>query len=351
MKKAQASNQFNWLFAAIAGGVILMFFLFVIGQLKVAADAELAVEVISNFDAILTGSQVTPNTVNIIDSTKSIGLNFVCDKDGLSELNLDHSTARVDLATRIAFAADKVSGQQIFVYTLPIRQPYYAGNSMLVADQDTIFLIHNTEKKEELSNLIKLLPEEMTIEEVTGAFSKNHKSFKKIVIISSKKPSNNPDRENNPGENIFKSSNVNWIHVEFDSEGQPTIATLLKKESSEKKYTEQSKTDTREIFNDDGDVNILNNDYLLYLAFSKDLDHYECNVKKIMKRINIVAKIYKERAKILQDKVEKDKCKSLYLEAESNLDDIINNGNTQATTEALKNINKGLMISSCPLIY
>lgn len=340
-KKGQVTEQFNWVFAIIAGSIILLFFLFVIGQIKVSSDAKLAVTVLNNFDAILTGSSVTANSLNVIDSSKLLAFDISCEKDGFSELTLVGSNSRISLNQRLLYSPLTTSGQRFYLYVAPVERPFNLGNAMLLTGDNVLFAIYNTDSSEGLNDIYSLFPENISAELVT-MFTNNHKSYDKIVVLSdSRAPDFSNSYDSVHGEGILRKKNVMWIDLDFVGT-RATVANVYEKEAKDK------------LLKPSGKVDLFSNEFALFLSFSKSLDFYKCNFNKINSKMRVVAKIYLERALMLSDTVTKAGCASKYRDAIDVLEEMIKSSSSYSESDlvdSLTEINHGLLLNSCPLVY
>lgn len=331
-KKAQVSTQFNWMFVAIAGGIILMFFVFVITQVQSAQEAKLAAKVLNNFDAILTGSQVSPNTLNTIDSSATLRFQISCDFDGSSELTVPRAFSRQDISRKIIFTPDDLSGNQIFILVRPIEEPFHLDNAIMLADERIHFFFFNDTSNPIIDNLYRQLPAGLT-KSKQGIFPSFLGDFRKIIVVADRPPLDLIYANNNVyGQRVLRRIAVNWL--EINSSG---AATLHTKSAGDSEFSNRSLPISS------------SNDYL-YGLFSKDVSFFECTKNKITMRTGIVAQIYKEKAEFLRDTLtgsEHQTCRNYYAQAIGVLDDIIRSG----TDTGLREINQRLLRASCPVIY
>lgn len=340
-KKAQVADQFNWIFAIIAGGIILLFFLFVIAQVRATADAKLAVTVLNNFDAILTGASVTSNSLNIIDSTKLLEFDVSCESDGLSILNLEGSTAEIDLSQRMLYSPYISTGQRLYLYVVPIERPFDLGNAMLLASDSILFAVYNSDGIPGLDEFYDVLPENISKEKISQ-FTRDHKSYDKIVVYSTKAAPKMSGRSDEIyGADSLSKKEVVWIKLTFED---------VEAKRAEVFYKSKKKS----VFEYMGDTHLPSNEFAMFLGFSKDLEFYQCNFNKINSKLRVVSKIYLERVRILINTVTKANCASKYLDAEDILIRISESESSYGESdlvETLENINHGLLLNSCPLVY
>jgi len=343
-KKGQVSDQFNWIFAIIAGGVILLFFLFLIGQLKSVSDNELAITVINNFDAVITGSLSTPNTLNKIDSTDSLSFQVICDSSGVSEMTISGSTAKVDLSQKVVFSPRTISGDSLFIYTIPIQKPFYITNSLLITEPKTLFLfIPRGENIAGLDKIKNLFPEELSVMS-SNIIHSEYSRYEKIIIISDVTPrAINRNQEYIPGESALINKEVNWIKVDFGNNNVPVSADFFSKKSRSNNFEHE------------GNVKISDSNFILFLAFSRDLDFYDCNFNKVSRRMKTISEIYLKRTERIQSEMVSNlNCAARYLSAKQIFNDLVNSHdvfNEHEKIVRLENLNRALLLASCPLVY
>ena len=341
-KRAQVSEQFNWLFAIVAGSIILIFFLFVIGQLKATSDIKLSTKVLQNFDAILAGSSVAPNSLNIIDSSKLLAFDISCDSDGYSDLRILKSRAKsLDLSQKFIYSPFVAEGSRLYLYVVPITNPFNIGNALLLTGDNVIFVEYLTQNSDlQLDEFFKLLPDNIS-KMRSVAFDKNLKSFDKIVIISKEDPVDFDNREAINGVKNLLKKDVTWIKVKFADKDVQHASVYTKSEKARK-------------FSDAVELNVPSNDFALFLTFSKNPEFYKCNLRKINIKVKTISRIFLKKVQLLSSNVDSNDCKLDYAEAEDILNKIISSRDIFGISdqiEYLKEINHNLLLKSCPLIY
>ncbi|MGM5483638.1 MAG: hypothetical protein ACQER9_01830 [Nanobdellota archaeon] len=338
-KKSQISQQFNWIFAILAGAVIIMFFIFVIGQIKLSSEAKLSAKVLNNFDAILSGSSASPETLSRMETTSLLKFSVNCEKDGFSEIRLEKGSSSVPITQKPVYSPGKIDAEMLFIYTLPIKKPFYSGNSLLISDSKTMFVFFGNQEGSSsyIKSLYNYFPDNIS-KDHTGYFKEKYKEYNKVIVLSTQDPpALNSADEKYEGQNILKDININWLKIKTGDN---------KIEFYEKRKKEKNLKNIGEI------ENIFSRDYYMLAAFSKDPVFYRCNLKKISKRLNIISKIYKKRAEKLLNKntecsVEYQDAISLYQKIEKSDIPL----EEKETIKKLKNTNQALLMKSCPLIY
>ncbi|MFT4326124.1 MAG: hypothetical protein ACMXYK_01345 [Candidatus Woesearchaeota archaeon] len=335
MAKAQVTEQFNWLFALIAGGFILLFFLFVGIQLKSASDARIAATVLQNFDAILTGSAANPNTLTTLDVPRSLRFDITCDFDRTSELIIPNARTRIDVSNKLVFTPKELRGNQLFAYVLPIKMPFYIGNAVLMTDSSTIFYAYNPQERPQIHTIFDGIPDGIP-KRMSPIFEQDIlRAYDKVIfIIHEDDYSTLPDLNRNvrfieDRGNIFEVSSSGYI--------------LVAEESAVQSGTNQLNLN---LFSDN-----FVSDLLIFTLFSKNMEYFECTMAKIQDKAQFVGQIYEKRTAMLYDSVDSVACKDRYQAAQPLFREVARGTSTGLTLNNLENINNQLLLRSCPLIY
>ena len=341
-KKGQVSEQFNWIFIGIAGGVILLLFLFVIGQLKTSGDAKLGVTVLNSMDAILTGSENTDGTVSLIPINNLFSMSVTCNED--SRLLIENSASSMDVLNRIIFAPTIVGSKQLFIATKELYRPFPLGNAVLLSDEDILFLVYDLgdsiEDTKLLTSLYEQFPDNISKSQI-AYFQTSFSQYKHISIISRVPPPEfNTKKETYPGASVLKKKSVVWIEVSLDA----TSAIVYLKKKSDNKFSEGES------------VFLPEKQFAIFLAHSPSAEFYKCTMDKLHRKLNIISDIYLERTKILlSDEVKsKARCKTKYNGAHSSISSLSDSKTPYVESLLVGNItkiNRELLLASCPVIY
>lgn len=331
MQKAQVSNQFNWLFVAIAGGVILLFFLFIITQMQAAGEAKLQAVVLGNMDAILTGSQVSPNTLNRIESTGRLQFDITC-RDGNSRMSVPSTFSEVDLARKIIFTPGSIGSQELYIYVIPIDSPMRVDNAIHFSDSRMFFLVFNASTDSRLQAAYNAIPEGIP-KASTAIIEDRVRSYNKIIITSNSAP---PATLAYPGvgyNNLLRME-ANWITI--NNSGY-YIATKTARDNNfgvSEKVAEPGANP-------------------LHVMFSKDKEFYLCTMEKLKERIQIVAKIHETRARNIAtyELPSTDPCINPLNDAANNFGDLYINPTDTTAISNLQSINEQLIRLGCPTAY
>ena len=338
-KKGQIGEQFNWLFAAIAGAVILMFFIFVIVQVRGASEAKLAATVLNNFDGIITGSLSAPNTVSVIESSRALEFDISCEADGSSEMSVPKSRSKIDVSDKIIFAPRQIKGDQIATYVLQIEVPFYVGNALLMADSETFFIVIDRDQNDPvMQSLYESIPDNFTKSYSPTLELDKFKGFEKLIIAM------NSD--------------------DFNTLTQNEIRRLLNSDASMVLYKDGLvdniiASNDRRVAAFEGTERVIpeyNTEiYSLMALFSPNFEYFQCNIEKIITKARLVAQINERRAQKLVQTPRREDCRIIYESAENAFGTMASTATadplSSTAASELQSLNDNLEKRSCPLLY
>lgn len=141
-KKAQIEVTFNWIYIAIAGAVIILFFVGIVIRQAQVSEENLSADIVRIMGSILTGAGVSEKTKNVISSSGLIDytLIFTCE-EGISELGIKGKSARMYNAVDPVFVPEEVHSTQIILWSLPYMLPFKVTDFLLVAPVNRRFYL------------------------------------------------------------------------------------------------------------------------------------------------------------------------------------------------------------------
>ena len=283
--KAQISIQFNWIFVLVAGALILIFFIGVVYKIRASSRESLACNVLTDLEAIITGASVSTGTSNLIDTPEVAEIEFVCDKDGFSQYNIRDSGCKKDTPIEPIFAPDLIKGKKLLTWALELSAPFKIDN-VLFLTHPQIKYIFVCNEDDPVKKYYDSLPNEINKQWISNTASLKFINLEpennyKIKFIISPKPgevpnTNIPEKLRKIPRKDISQISISQNQIEFFKTSKISITPSLTSE---------------------GTVPILpNNLESVYAAiFSEDKESYECNMKKIYKRLAIISDVYLER--------------------------------------------------------
>jgi len=358
-KRGVIELHFNWIFVLIAGAIIFAFFITIVNKQREFSEIKSSGTIITNLDSILTGAQVSTNTVNLISMPK-VDIGFDCNR---------YFIGPVPKQTKgnVIFAPDLLKGREIITWALDWALPYSVTNFLYITDPQVRYIIVNN-SKDLGQEIFDELPKEMNKElihknQLNYLKDKNNYKVKFIFL-----------------ENITTNDGLSTFNNMFDKDvtaiGFPELkdsdiitntGKIIFYQKNNNEWKEQISEGMTETF-------YLKKESLFGAIFTADSEMYNCVMKKAFKKLNLVSRIYSNRSSELGDyynKLNNFGCASAHSNAANQINKIItdssklsenfpesdittiNNIKTSAynTESGIWAHNRNAQLFSCALIY
>lgn len=340
-RKAEVEAQLNWVFVAILGTIILLFFTTLVFKLKANSEKKINAKLSGDLSLILSSSKVSSNTFNELTLPDVL---LTADETGLY-------AGGVPITTGIFFASSELSGSKLFVFSKEFSYPFFVDNILyLFTNEDSFFVVGDL--NDLAAELDDLLVDELPIQFITSAEyqsdlrlnTRNHFLILDPSVNRNYQPADCDDRGVSCTfirAELFGTANVGRLNFYKDGQSQGS-ATFF-------------------------DVSLL-----LSSLFVDSFELYERNARLLYERSQLLAQIYQERAQQLhdiysssmsiydQDCAEYMEGAMLMFDALSNQDVRFSDLNEAATrslyqqvygNEGLGSVNRDLKLGSCALLY
>lgn len=283
-KKGQIQITFNWIYIAIAGAVILLFFLSIVVKQAKVSEEKLSGEVVRILDSIMSGARVSEKTKNSIDASGLVDyiLYFDCD-EGVSEFGIKGKSARIQNSIDPVFGPKEINTARLNLWSLPYKLPFKIIDFLFITSENIkYFLIGNNPFIEEFLNETEPDPKinwKINREHVPDmSFIKAEKNFKVRIIGF--------EGTNIPGGGIPDSLSS------FDDKA---VSAVVFTGVNQVDFYQKEGTSWKKLNRDY--VNIISlggeRDAAKYAAiFAGDDKTYQCNMKKAFKRLEILTEVY-----------------------------------------------------------
>jgi len=321
--------QFNWIFVLVAGTAILLFFTVVVVKQKNVSEMSTKATVLKSIEAIIIGASVGTDTTNIIDIPDS-DIEVNCGRVSLGSISKQYQSL-------ILFAPSSLKGDKLVTQTLAFSAPYRATNLLYITSpQLRYIIIGNNNIAREIN---KSMPSGIKKEFYTlKPQVKNLNDYKvKFVIV---------------GE-------MTDFPISLKNMQDPDV-TAIRVDGDEKKGKVEFFQKDGDSWEPKGSSSYIGKASLMGAVHADTLESYECSMRNSFFRLNLITKIYEERAKKLTQAVSGIQCKQLYSSALNHLIKIreassnFNEGNIDkisAAADSLASENKNMQVYSCPLVY
>lgn len=141
-KKAQLEISFNWIFILLAGGAVLIFFIFVITKETNQSEQFANLQVVKRMDSLLTAIEQNP----VVE--KDLGymrykIKFAC-QDGLHVYALQEGKNNPELKSQLVFTPDVIGESNLWAWTQDYNSPYPVSSLLYLSDSKTMYVFEDT---------------------------------------------------------------------------------------------------------------------------------------------------------------------------------------------------------------
>lgn len=262
MNKSGIEMSFNWLFAIIAGGFILFIAIYAAGKFIGISEqqygTETAAKFVSLFDPLEIG--LVAGKSNEISFVKNTRVYFDCDENSNAPFGRQtvsfseqmfgnkwtEKSNRIAIKNKYIFSENGIEGKKFYLFSMPFSMPFSIGDIIVVESGRYCFYDAPNEVIDDLSS--------------TGINIKN------IIFPNS-------------------TSECEGIKVCFGSSSECDITVS---------------TPGNYVIKDGKKLYYYGN--LMYGAIFSSSENYECNVKRLMSKLNELGKVYNAKIKIMERK-------------------------------------------------
>jgi len=272
-KRGMIEVQFNWIFVLVIGAVILTLFAGIIIRQKGISETSKDFLILNNLDTILSGTEASTGTVNIIKIPYS-RIEFDCERNGAFTYSIGSQSKQLDIVN--TFAPSILEDNRLLSMTLDFSMPYRVSNLVyLTSPKYRYIFIGNNQLKRDIK---KLMPNESLIGDYTNLNDVIFRSEAKARFLFFDGSINDNDPIPVKYEN-YKDEAISALKID----GNPDTGTLTFYEKSGKQFKEVQTS------------HYLGQETLLGAVFADDIGVYTCVMDNIFEKINIVTQIYKKK--------------------------------------------------------
>jgi len=270
-------EQFNWIFVLVAGTIILIFFITIVQKQRMISQTKLAASIRTDISAILTGAGVAPDTTNILTMPKT-PISFTCDEEGYSDFEIAKTGVNKKTPFDAIFAPDLVKGPTLITWSKEFKMPFKVMNFLYLTDAQIRYILVFNPGNQLAEQIEAELPDEIN----------------KEAII--------------PGSNVIDKNNYKVKFIFFEpvdttiiTQAASSFRTMSDKDVTAIKISQNSiefYKKTGSYFTPQGAIPVPKdeeNTFIYGAIFSEDQTFFECNLKKSLKRLAVVSKLFAYR--------------------------------------------------------
>ncbi|MBN2367755.1 hypothetical protein JXC34_01955 [Candidatus Woesearchaeota archaeon] len=340
-KKGVIEIQFNWIYVAIVGAIILGMFVAIANGIRQNSRTQLESDAINYFDEIFVSMQGSENTELSI-MLPGLDIKVDTDRENCNFYTIENSKLGGRSTEYVPIFSPDVIKKSVLSYSLRWDVPFTANYFLYLSSPDLAHVFIGgaelNELRDELPNHLSKFPKEQSDSFKSGDF-KNQNYYKIRFITINKDPSSFGLHSS---VKKMKDDQVSAINIKPD-------------ENSIEFY--QKKKDKLEY---KGTTYYTDMATMMAALYSENIDSYECNMGKALERMNRIAAMLNKRNSLLMTSLSAS-CSKLpyYTQAQSQLsrlekiDKITKDSFEELKTieESLYNANEEINDQSCPTIY
>jgi hypothetical protein len=350
-KNGAIEVQMNWIFIAIIGTIILLFFVGVAVKQRSASHQRLVGDIVKDLDSYISGALSSMQAATIIP-IPDFELEFDCNEYRIEgQRNL--------LESRAVFATDSISpnDRQLIVWSLPWNMPYLVTNFLYVTGPGVKYVFAYKQSQEpkygefyEEIMTDKINKEKVYIDANNKIDLSDEKNYKLKIIVLGGQQVTLPQFAYNEKTTLM-------IVSPFDTSVQKYPVGNID-------YYQYDKSIRN--FQKEGDtVTFIGIPSLVGAIFSDSRENFACTMEKAIRNLNVVNRVVTEKVKLLSNKTTEQQlgCSIYYGTVELGNLDKMNNA-TQVpslwmnkvsdivnTANMLDIRNSIIEQQSCPLLY
>lgn len=345
-KKAIVEVQFNWIYMAIVGAIILMVFVGIAINIRKSANIRLEADAIKYFDEIFTSLQGSENTEH---SLSLPGMQLVVDTyaDNCHYYTLGDSDIEPQSTKHLPIFSPNTITKKILSYSLGWDVPFRANYFLYLTSPTVSYAFINGNG---INDLYDEFPEHLTSEFVNHAIDITNRNYNHIRFITATNP-----EEMGLDNSIRKMKDSQVSAIQIIPTGQILNGGKIK-------YFRKVDRD----FEYEKETYYLDKETLFAMIFSENVDSYECNLKeKAIKRINEISNILIDRMEEIQTIDLLPQCDGIMDKYNTALSKLVQlktlTGNMEITKENIETlksikdnldaINTEINKKSCPTVY
>ncbi|QQG38459.1 MAG: hypothetical protein HYS32_02520 [Candidatus Woesearchaeota archaeon] len=331
--KRGVAATFLWIFVAIAGAIILIFFI------SFAAKHGESSSTVTNIVYLDTVSNIITNFAVSLEADKSVQLptkiEVYFDCEGLLMVAKERDFTK-KIPNNIVFGTERFLDNEILLWTVPWKLPYTITNLIYVTSPHVkYFLIYDSSSQQLVNDIKSQIPARFKVEVVDVNNLRSLEPIDKDAQLRS----------------YYKNKFVFFT--------EPKLIQEISEMKTPATIVEIKPGDYGQIIyhlnNSEKSINYISKELIYGAIFVDDPETYQCLVQKSLDKVGQIASLYAEKARLLQIKSTQQNC--LYTETKNTLEKqqqsakSLNTEEVFLTSSQLVEQNRHLDNQGCSLIF
>jgi len=290
-KKGQLEISFNWIFILLAGGAILIFFIFVITKESDQSSDITNYQIVKRMDSLLAAVEQNPLVMKDLGHLSS-KIDFAC-QDGLHVYALKEGKNNPELKTQLVFTPESLGDARLWAWTKDYGAPYPVSSLLYLSDSKTLYVFQKDSFV--ITELYENFADNFTKLNAEISFIRNMKDtgINKYILVVSKL--GYQALRNNMGSSIR--SKITFVVIDDTNPSLYPGKVAFYKYRTAAPYSIDDNTPGVDY------ESPYTSEEMLYGAIvTGDKSLYECIINKLMKKNVVVDRINTMRLKALEPK-------------------------------------------------
>ncbi|MBN2459266.1 hypothetical protein JXB28_03190 [Candidatus Woesearchaeota archaeon] len=304
--------QFNWIFVLIGGAIIFGFFFSLINNLLQSEDVSTKIKATQEVDAMFKINLASDNTQKTIEFTSNIKINFFAERTSTySEYSVEGSPRAARYDYNAIFSPNELEGDELIVQSFVLDLPFRSMPVVYVTNKEVEYVLLGISPA--VQTVLSDLPEDINWKqhEVLGDMSSYpDRNYDRTVFVTDKE--------------TFDTSGMAWVRFNnFNRPAERIFAVVMAPGTGTiAGYGEISfyKYDPNQGLVLAGTSPFFDHKILTGAIISHDRDIYENNLRKVLRRINLLTDLYVKKVEYYWADNELVLCRGLYGEVLEFLD-------------------------------
>ncbi len=334
-KKAQEQVQFNWIYIAVVGAIILLIFVNIASGIRKNSKTQLAVDAITYFDEIFTSAQASENTENSI-TLAGLELEVASDAEDCNFYTIKGTNLGGRSTEFTPLFSPGTIKKTALAYSMGWDMPFRVNYFLYLSSPDIAYVSVGS------NSIFGELPEHLTTQKAARSDDFVNQNYYKVKFFSTNE---NSLSLLDSSVRKLKDDDATAVYI---NEGSRTIKFFRKNGAA---------------LEETGVTYYVDKPTMIAAIYSESMDAYECNLKKAVKRLNRFSAILKGRLGAIKAGNLLPGCSaSSYTDAETilaELEQATESGlvskqaldKIYSTKEKLQSLNRELNKKSCPTVY